>query len=82
MDIIRHFLQNLNEDNKRKFRKYETCCLNIINATKATCFNENCIREKLCPKSLKNCGRAKLTWSGVEKILHQRNEDNKKKLKE
>ena len=56
MQQIRSFIERLDEDNKRKFRRFEGCCLRIINATKAICFNENCIGEKLCRKSLQNIG--------------------------
>ena len=45
MQQVRYFIENLNEDNKRKFCKYERCCLKQINTTKAICFNQNCIRN-------------------------------------
>ena len=46
------FLRGLSADNKKKLRKYEDSCRRLIDATQAIIFNENCIREKLCPKSI------------------------------
>ena len=45
------FLNNLRDEEKRLFRKYEKTYLRIITTTKAIAFNENCIREQLCPKT-------------------------------
>ena len=44
--------QRLNEEEKKIFRKHEDSIKKTINATEAIVFNENCIREKLCPKSI------------------------------
>ena len=63
------FLQELTTDNKKKLRKYEDSYKRIVDATEAVNFNENCIREKLCPKSIGRCGRAWTRWNEVEKIL-------------
>ena len=47
------FFNSLSEDRKRYFRKFEKFSLKMINVKKATRFNINCIREKLCPKGIK-----------------------------
>ena len=49
---LRVFLQELTAENKKKLRRYEDSYKRIIDATEAVNFNENCIREKLCPKSI------------------------------
>ena len=43
------FLNNLQDEEKSLYRKYEKTYFKIIDATKAMAFNENCIREELCP---------------------------------
>ena len=50
---LRRFLSNLQPGDKALYRKYEKKYLSIISTRKAISFNENCIREKLCQKSLK-----------------------------
>ena len=47
---LRRFLSNLQPGDKALYRKYEKTYLSIIFNAKAMSFNENCIREKLCPK--------------------------------
>ena len=46
------FLNNLQDEEKSLYRKYEKTYFKIIDATKAMAFNENCIREELCPNRL------------------------------
>ena len=46
------FLHNLRDEEKRLYRKYEKTYFRIITTTKAIAFTENCIREKLCPKTV------------------------------
>ena len=48
------FFNSLQHENKVHFRKIEKYSLKIISSTKAINFNNNCLREKLCPKGLKN----------------------------
>ena len=44
--------QKLSENEKKTLRKHEDSMKRVIDATEAIVFNENCIREKLCPKSI------------------------------
>ena len=77
---LRRFLHNLQHGDKTLFRKYEKTYLSVISTAKAIRFNENCIREQLCPKSLYRGG---LTWQKrqkVEDLLRQRNVDYLRRL--
>ena len=47
---LNRFFYNLRDEERITYRKYEKTYLKIINTTKAITFNNNCIREKLCPK--------------------------------
>ena len=49
----RLLLQHLNAETTSKFRKWEITNKKIINATRANVFNQNCLREHICPKSIK-----------------------------
>ena len=76
------FLQDLHNDERILFRKYERTYYKIISTNKAICFNENCIREKLCPKNLYRGG---LTWhkrQTVEDLLRRRNVDNLRRIED
>ena len=79
---LRVFLQELTVENKKKLRRYEDSYKRIIDATEAVNFNENCIREKLCPKSIGRCGRAWTRWNEVEKILRQRIREAETRIRE
>ena len=49
---INEFLDGLTEECKDHFRKYKKFSLKIIDSTQATNFNNICLREKVCPKSI------------------------------
>ena len=79
---LHRFLGNLRYEEKTTYRKNERTYLKVIDTTKAITFNDNCIREKLCPKSLYRGG---LTWRKcqmAEDLLRQRNVDNLRRLDE
>ena len=73
--------RRLNEEEKKRFRKYEDSVKKVIDATEAIVFNENCIREKLCPKSIRRSGRAWMRWKEVEKILRQRIRESEDRIR-
>ena len=52
-----NYFRFLTDDNKSKLRAYEKVCLRIINTKNAIRFNNNCLRERLCPKSIKLLGQ-------------------------
>ena len=72
MNEIRLFLKHLTSEQTSKFRKWEGTNIKIINATYANIFNQNCLREHLCPKSIKLSGRTGNPWLGVQNTLLQR----------
>ena len=74
---LNQLYRTLSNESKLEFRKYERFSLKEIDASKAIIFNNNCIRERLCPKSIKKHGNAKHNWKAVETILLQRNSENK-----
>ena len=76
------FLNNLRDEEKRLYRKYEKTYFRIITTTKAIAFTENCIREKLCPKTLYRGGLTSRKRQHVEELLRQRNIDNLRRLEE
>ena len=71
--------KNLDYDTRREIHKLEKLIHKRINAKSAKLFNTNCIRERLCPKSIKKCGKIQHTWTVVEKILRQRASDSERK---
>ena len=50
---LNQLYRTLSNESKLEFRKYERFSLKEIDASKAIIFNNNCIRERLCPKSTK-----------------------------
>ena len=46
------FISNLSQDTKKYFRLYERFSMKVIDSEKAINFNNNCLREKLCPKGI------------------------------
>ena len=75
------FFNNLSEQCRLLFRKYEKFTLKVIDAKKAIRFNTNCIREKLCPRGILKYGKTKLNWHAVENILMQRSRESSSRLK-
>ena len=71
-----------NENTKKKLHKIENLCHKIISAELALIFNNNCIREKLCPKSISRSGPTRHTWTGVERIIRQRITEAEKRLED
>ena len=53
------FISNLSQDTKKYFRLYERFSMKVIDSEKAINFNNNCLREKLCPKAISIIDRAK-----------------------
>ena len=49
---MNEFLVTLQDDTKAQFRKFEKYTLKSIDSRKAITFNNNCLREKLCPKGI------------------------------
>ena len=45
-----------NIETKKKLHKIENLCHKIISAEHALIFSNNCIKEKLCPKSIVPAG--------------------------
>ena len=54
MESFNCVINRLNKDNARKLRKWESIKMKIVNATRANMFNQNCIREKLRPKTIED----------------------------
>ena len=79
-NAFRIFLQGLDFEEKRRYRKLEKCSLKLVDATCALAFNSNCIRERLCPKSLLRSGRAWTSWTDVERLLRRREKETKERL--
>ena len=75
-------ITNLTREQKQKYRELEKCSYKIINATQSNRFNSNCIRERLCPKSITNSGRTQQSWETVERLLHQRTSVNNNRIVE
>ena len=75
-------IRNLDSNTRREIHKIENILHKRINAKSAKIFNTNCLREKLCPKSIKKSGTTQRTWTGVEKILRQRITESERKEKE
>ena len=46
------FIQSLSVANRRAFFKIKNSVLKIVKATSAVDFNQNCLRENLCPRSI------------------------------
>ena len=67
---------------KKKLHKIENLCHKIISAELALEFNNNCVPEKLCPKSICNRCPAQHSWTGVEKVLRQRIHEAEKRLED
>ena len=72
MEQLRILLVNLHPSNKTLFRRFEQINYKHIETVHDLKFNQNCLRERLCPKSIKPNGRHSVTWPLVEKILRQR----------
>ena len=47
-----NYFRSLNEQNKTKLRAYERATMKIIDTKNALRFNNNCLRERLYPKSI------------------------------
>ena len=74
------FLNTLRDEEKRLYRKYEKTYFRIISTTKAIAFNENCIREQLCPKTEYECMTLKISRSQmVEKCQYVYVDENRQK---
>ena len=80
MQSFNAIIHHLSKDNTNKVRKWEQIKMKMINATKANSFNQNCLREHLCPKSIKLSGRRGNSWMGVRNTLLQRIDQNEIKL--
>ena len=74
--------RNLEYNTRKDVRKLENILHKRINAKNAKLFNINCLRERLCPKSIKNSGNAQRTWTGVERLLRQRIKESERKEEE
>ena len=61
-----------NIETKKKLHRIENTSHKVISAELAINFNNNCVREKLCPKSVFRRGLARPSWTGVERTLRQR----------
>ena len=71
--------RNYDISTRREIHKLENIVHKRINAKNAKLFNLNCIRERLCPKSISNRGQTQRTWAGVERILRQRASESERK---
>ena len=76
------FLSNLNLEQKKQFKQYEKISYRIINTTNAIKFNNICLQEHLCPKTIQRSGRMRNSWHGVENQLLQRNKINAERFEE
>ena len=61
----------VNIETKKKLHKIENTSHKVISAELALIFNNNCIRERLCPKSVSTHGNARLPWTSIERTLRQ-----------
>ena len=50
--IMNDFIHSLNCENKKTFFRLKSFNLKIVKAISAVDFNQNCIREHLCPRSI------------------------------
>ena len=75
-------IRNLDISTRKEIQKLENTIHKRINAKSAKLFNTNCLREKLCPKSIKKSGKTLRAWAGVEKILRQRIAESERKEQE
>ena len=46
------YIQSLSHDNKKVFYKIRNVVLKIVKSTSAVDFNQNCLREHLCPRNI------------------------------
>ena len=76
------FIRNLNSNLRKSFRHYERLSLKIINTTYAIKFNNICLQEHLCPKTIIIRGQTKNPWKEVETQLLQRNRINAERMAE
>ena len=72
------YIQSLSHDNKKVFYKIKNAVLKIVKSTSAVDFNQNCIREHLCPRSIN--GRHTGNRSNTTNILKKRLQDAQDRL--
>ena len=62
------YIQSLSDTNKKLFFRIKNTILKIVKATSAVDFNQNCLREHLCPRSIngRHTGNRNRTIVSVE----------------
>ena len=75
-------IRDLDFNTRKEIQKLENIIHKRINAKSANLFNNNCLRERLCPISIKKSGKTHRTWAGVERILRQRIDETERKEQE
>ena len=62
MEKLKIFLRNLHPSKKSMFRSLEKLNYKLIDIVHTIQFNKNCIRERLCPKSICEFEKQFLSW--------------------
>ena len=66
------FLWNLGTEHRKLFRQYENFSYRIINTTYAIKFNNICLQEHLCPKTIMNSDHQNIHHNRHHKKLQKK----------
>ena len=69
--VMNDYIQSLSVTNKKVFYKIKNTILKVVKATSAVDFNQNCLREHLCPRSIngRHTGNRNTTTNTLKKRL-------------
>ena len=64
-----NFNRDLGIEQRKLFKQYEKVSYKLINTTHAIKFNNICLQEHLCPKTIKIIYETYIVYEGLEKLI-------------